>query len=287
MNSAIEIPGRGWLCALLAGALLAGAAQTRAQDTGSGKPAAAAPAPGAKKPAASAKGAAGAAAGDSKSQASYGIGVSMGERLKSLGLSTDSISVERVAQGIRDALNGKAKFSETDEKTIDSVITTARAGLLEKNHAAAAAFLAQNAQKKDVVTTASGLQYKVIAPGNGASPKMADEVMVNYKGSLLDGSVFDASEKHGGPQPLPVGRVIPGWTEALLLMKPGAKYQLFIPPKLAYDANSPSPAIPPGSMLLFDVELVSIKHPAAAQPPPGGPAPGGAAPPPPPPPSSK
>jgi FKBP-type peptidyl-prolyl cis-trans isomerase len=272
MNS--QIPARACLCAMLAGALLAGAAQTQAQEPGAGKPAAA-PAQATKKPGASAKAAA--PAGDTKSQASYGIGVSMGERLKGLGLSTDTISVERVTQGIRDALNGKAKFSEADEKLIDSVISTARAGLVEKNHAAAAAFLAENAQKKDIVTTATGLQYKVIAPGNGASPKVSDEVMVNYKGSLLDGTVFDASENHGGPQPLPVGRVIPGWTEALLLMKPGAKWQLFIPPKLAYDTNSPSPVIPPGSMLVFDVELVSIKHPSAPPPPPGA---GGAPPPP-------
>ncbi len=266
---------------MLAGALVAGAAQAQAQEPGAGKPAAA-PAQGTKKPAASAK--ATAPTGDIKSQASYGIGVSMGERLKGLGLSTDSISVERVTQGIRDALNGKAKFSEADEKLIDGVITQARAGLLDKNHTAAAAFLAQNAQKKDIVTTASGLQYKIIAPGSGASPKVSDEVMVNYKGSLLDGTVFDASENHGGPQPLPVGRVIPGWTEALLMMKPGAKWQLFIPPKLAYDANSPSPLIPPGSMLVFDVELVSIRHPAPATPPapPGGAGPGGAANPPPP-----
>jgi FKBP-type peptidyl-prolyl cis-trans isomerase len=136
----------------------------------------------------------------------------------------------------------------------------------DTNHRAAAKFLAENAKKPDVVTTASGLQYKVVAAGSGESPKATDEVTVNYRGTLLDGTEFDSSYKRGEPATFPVSRVIPGWTEALQLMKPGAKYQLFIPPQLAYDMR-PRPPIPPGSMLLFDVELLSAKaapQPAAA-----------------------
>ena len=113
----------------------------------------------------------------------------------------------------------------------------------------------------------------MLAAGTGASPNPTDTVLVNYRGSLLDGTEFDNSAKHGGPATFQVGRVIPGWTEALQLMKPGAKYRLFIPPQLAYDLRSP-PEIPPGSLLLFDVELISIKAAQAAAPaPPAPPAP--------------
>jgi FKBP-type peptidyl-prolyl cis-trans isomerase len=195
----------------------------------------------------------------------------MGEQLHAAGMSSDTLSVDRIAQGIRDALTGKAKMTEADQQNIRTAITAAQASVVEKNHSAADAFLAENAKKPDVKTTASGLQYKVIAPGSGAPPKVSDEVLVNYKGSLLDGSVFDQS--HGQPVPIPLGNVIPGWTEALQLMKPGAKYQLFIPPKLAYGDRSPTPAIPPGSLLVFDVELVGINKPKAAPATPPHPAP--------------
>jgi FKBP-type peptidyl-prolyl cis-trans isomerase FklB len=262
---------QGWVCAVLVGALFAAVAQTHAQEPGSAKPQTAAP--GAKKPAAHAK--AGAAEGDSKSSASYSIGLSMGTSLRQAGLSPDTVSVEKIAQGIRDSISGKVKLSPQDQQNVRAAVVAAQSGMVEKNHRAAATFLAENAKKQDVVTTKSGLQYKVVAPGSGTPPAATDEVVVNYKGSLLDGTVFDASDKNGGPVTFPVNRVIPGWTEALQLMKPGAKYQLFIPPSLAYDEHSPSPEIPPGSMLLFDVELLSVKHPApAAAPHPPAPAPG-------------
>ena len=271
MNVAVErrrsMRAPAWVCAMLTGALLAAAAQTGAQEPGASKPAAA-PTPAAKKAGAGPKAAAAApAAGDTKAKASYSIGVSMGEQMKATGVSADSVSVDRLAQGIRDALAGKAKMTPADQDNIRELIASARAGQVEKNHAAAAAFLAENGKKKDVQSTASGLQYKVITPGSGASPSATDQVVVNYKGTLLDGSVFDQTEGRG-PATFPVNGVIPGWTEALQLMKPGAKYQLFIPPKLAYDERSP-PAIPAGSMLLFDVELVSVKPPT----PPAGAAP--------------
>jgi len=104
-----------------------------------------------------------------------------------------------------------------------------------------------------------------VTEGSGTPPKSTDEVTVNYKGSLLDGTEFDSSYKRGQPATFPVNGVITGWQEALVLMKPGSKWELFIPPNLAYDVNSP-PAIPPGSLLKFEVELIKVKQPAPATP---------------------
>jgi FKBP-type peptidyl-prolyl cis-trans isomerase len=279
--------------ALLAGALLlgTGASPAQAQNAGA-KTTPAQPAQGsattgttAKKStaksgstAAGEKGAAGGAASE-KSQASYAIGVSVGSELHRNGVGVEEISAERVAAGLRDALGGKVQMSQEYQQSIMVVLRKAHdAQVAERqkevapNHAAAATFLAENGKKKDVVTTASGLEYKVVAPGSGEPPKPGDMVTVNYRGTLLNGTEFDSSAKHGGPATFPSNGVIKGWQEALALMKPGAKYQLWIPPALAYDVESP-PSIPPGSMLIFDVELLSIKPaPApAAAPPPGHP----------------
>ena len=124
---------------------------------------------------------------------------------------------------------------------------------------AGATFLAENAKKEGVKTTASGLQYKVIKSGMGESPKLTDAVKVHYHGTLIDGTVFDSSVQRGQPITFPVGGVIPGWVEALQLMKVGDKWQLFIPAKLAYGDQSPSPVIPPNSVLIFEVELLGIE----------------------------
>jgi FKBP-type peptidyl-prolyl cis-trans isomerase FkpA len=276
--------------ALMAGALLlsTGASPAQAQNAGA-KAAPAQPAQGAatsgstaKKPAAKKGSAAegGTAAGGAaseKSQASYAIGVSVGAELRRSGVAMEDISSERLAAGLRDSLGGKTEMSQEYQQSIMGMLrkaheqqATVRAKEAEPNHAAAASFLAENGKKKDVVTTASGLEYKVITPGSGEPPKPGDMVTVNYKGTLLNGTEFDSSTKHGGPATFPSNGVIKGWQEALALMKPGAKYQLWIPPKLAYDVDSP-PTIPPGSMLIFDVELLSIKPAAAAAPPPGHP----------------
>lgn len=209
---------------------------------------------------------------NAKSQASYSIGVSMGEQLHSAGLSPDTVAFERLTQGLRDALAGKVKMTPADQENIQTIVRNARASVGDSNHAAAAAFLAENGKKPGVVTTASGLQYKVVTPGNGASPIPTDEVTVNYRGALMDGTEFDSSYKRGEPASFPVNGVIPGWTEVLQLMKPGEKVQLFVPPKLAYDLQSP-PQIPPGSLLVFDVELLSVKPHVAAPPRPAPPAP--------------
>ena len=124
---------------------------------------------------------------------------------------------------------------------------------------AAEAFLVENAKKEGVKTTASRLQYKVIKSGTGATPKPTDTVKVHYHGTLTNGTVFDSSVERGEPISFPVSGVIPGWTEALQLMKVGDKWKLFIPAKLAYGEQSPSPQIPPNSVLLFEVELLGIE----------------------------
>jgi len=210
-----------------------------------------------------------------KDAASYSLGVSMGEQLHDSGVTADEVSAQRLAQGVHDGLIGKRKMNDEDQHNIMTLIRSAQEGVVDKNHSAAAKFLAENAKKPDIVTTASGLQYKVLAAGSGESPKRTDEVVVNYRGTLLDGTEFDSSYKRNEPGQFRVDRVIPDWTEALQLMKPGGKLQLYIPPQLAYDAHS-RPPIPPGSMLIFEVELLSIKPPAPdapAQPPrPGAPA---------------
>jgi len=248
------------LTALLGCAPLAWSQNTGSQAPAAGTGTAAAPA---HKPA-KAKGTE-AKPGDAKSQASYSLGVSMGDQLHHLGLSADSISSEHLLEGLRDALAGKVQMSAEYQGRIAELIKTARNGLADKNHSAAKEFLAENGKKKDVVTTASGLQYHVISPGDGASPKATDQVTVNYRGTLLDGTEFDSSYKRGQPAQFPVNGVIPGWQEALVLMKPGAKWELFVPPNLAYDVNSP-PAIPPGSLLKFEVELIKVNQPTAAAP---------------------
>jgi len=202
---------------------------------------------------------------NAKAQASYSLGVSMGDQLHHLGLTADSIATERLTQGLRDALSGKVAMGANDQENIANYVKTARNALADNNRTAAKTFLAQNGKKPGVVTTASGLEYHIVSEGNGTPPKSTDEVTVNYKGTLLDGTEFDSSYKRGTPATFPVNGVFQGWQEALVLMKPGSKWELFIPPNLAYDVNSP-PAIPPGSLLKFEVELIKVKQPAPATP---------------------
>jgi FKBP-type peptidyl-prolyl cis-trans isomerase len=250
---------------------LTGVLLAQAQEPPAAKPAAPAASSAPKKPAASeGEHAAGTdTASSQKNAASYSLGVSMGAQLRGNGVAADAVNSQRLAQGVHDALTGKAKLTEADQNNISALVRTSVEGAAEANHQAAAKFLAENGKKPGVITTASGLQYKVLAAGSGESPKANDEATVNYRGTLLDGTEFDSSYKRGQPATFQVARVIPGWTEALQLMKPGAKYQLFIPPQLAYDLRS-RPPIPPGSMLIFEVEMLSFKPtqapPAAAQP---------------------
>jgi FKBP-type peptidyl-prolyl cis-trans isomerase FklB len=123
------------------------------------------------------------------------------------------------------------------------------------------AFLAENAKKEGVVALPDGLQYKVIAPGSGDSPGLEDTVKVNYEGKLIDGVVFDSSERHGGPAQFVLGHVIKGWQEAVQLMKVGAKWELYIPPNLAYGERGAPPFIGPNEALVFTVELLDVQKP--------------------------
>ena len=189
-------------------------------------------------------------------QASYAIGLDFAQRLK-----TDEapIDVEAILRGIRDGLTD-TKPQLTDEQiqvAMKQFIVDLKNKRAEPAKREAAAFFAANAKKPDVKQTASGLQYKVIKQGTGASPKKEDAVRVHYHGTFLDGKVFDSSVERKVPAEFPVNRVIPGWTEALQLMHVGDKWQLYIPSNLAY-GDEGNEAIPPGSMLIFEVELLGI-----------------------------
>src|SRR5438552_40885 len=248
----------------LAGPMLAAAQQPPAGAAPSSETAA----PAKKAPATA--GAAKEAPGKTKAGSpSYSVGVSMGEQLRATGIPPELLNAQQLAQGVHDALSGKVSMTDKDRENLRGLVDSVG----ESNHRAAAKFLAENGKKPDILTTASGLQYKVLSAGTGASPKTTDEVTVNYRGTLINGTEFDSSYKRGQPANFQVNRVIPGWTEALGLMKPGAKWQLFMPPQPAYDLRS-APPIPPGSLLIFEVELLSVKAaPSAAQPaPPAQPA---------------
>jgi FKBP-type peptidyl-prolyl cis-trans isomerase FklB len=127
------------------------------------------------------------------------------------------------------------------------------------------AFLAANKTKEGVVTLPSGLQYKILQQGTGPKPTLNDTVVCNYRGTLIDGKEFDSSYKRGQPETFPVNKIIKGWMEALPLMPVGSKWQLFVPPDLAYGERSAGPDIGPNSTLIFEVELLSIKKPGDAE----------------------
>jgi FKBP-type peptidyl-prolyl cis-trans isomerase len=184
---------------------------------------------------------------------------------------TNEVTIEAIARGLQDGLQGK-KTTPADQQQLNEFVRSVMQTAIARNKAAAKDFLARNGHEKGVITTASGLEYKVIVPGDRKAPAVAptDQVTVQYRGKLLDGTEFDSSYAHGQPASFTVNGVIKGWQEALVLMKPGAKWQLFVPPELGYDA-SPRPGIPGGSLLVFEVELVSAK--AKPAPPPAQPMP--------------
>ena len=202
---------------------------------------------------------------DQKDKASYSIGFDIGSTFKKQGM---EVNPDVLLSGLKDALSGKEAMTK-EEREMQEKQAAATKAAAEKNAADGEKFLAENKKKDGVKTTESGLQYKVITEGSGASPKATDTVVVNYKGSLLDGTEFDSSYKRKEPATFPVNRVIAGWTEALQLMKPGAKYELVIPAKLGYGERGAGRDIGPNSTLIFEVELLSIKAPEAT-PTPGG-----------------
>ncbi len=197
-------------------------------------------------------------------QASYGIGLSMGKSLSQDGLS--DLDVGAFTLGMQDALSGEpARISEQDLMTVFQQLQSEleeRADMQDQaNQQAGTDFLTENGLRDGVVTTESGLQYEIIESGDaeGAQPAATDVVTVHYEGKLVEGTVFDSSLARGEPIDFPVGQVIPGWVEALQLMRVGDKWQLTIPSELGYGEVSPSPLIPPNSVLTFEVELLGIK----------------------------
>ena len=199
---------------------------------------------------------------DSDNQVGYSLGVNIGMNLLQQGITAD-VQVDAFIAGLSDALSDTVQM---DEAAMTSAIQLfvqqqqeAAQSALADNLAASEAFLAENGQQDGVVTLPSGLQYRVLASGEGESPTTTDSVLAHYHGTLTDGTVFDSSVDRGEPATFGLSQVIAGWTEALQLMKVGDKWRLFIPPGLAYGEASPTPAIPPNSALIFDVELLEIR----------------------------
>ncbi len=200
-----------------------------------------------------------------KNRISYTIGVNIGQDFKSQSMDVDP---DVLLLGLKDVLAGKELQLSEEEmiKEIQAFQEEMQAKLVAEmeakatsNQAEGEAFLAENAKKEGVVVTESGLQYKVIEAGEGDSPGPEDVATVHYRGTLIDGTQFDSSYDRGEPATFPVGGVIAGWTEALQLMKPGAKWQLFIPADLAYGPRGAGQDIGPNATLLFDVELISVE----------------------------
>lgn len=197
-----------------------------------------------------------------KDKASYAIGLDIGKNVKRTGI---DVSPELIAKGIADVLAGKQLLTDEEIRTVMTIMQKevqaraeeTRKNAADKNEKEGKAFLDANKKKAGVKTLASGLQYKVIKSGTGKTPKATDTVKTNYKGTLIDGTQFDASQE---PVTFQVGGVIPGWTEALKLMKVGDKWQLFIPSDLAYGARGAGPDIGPNSVLVFDIELLGIEE---------------------------
>ena len=190
---------------------------------------------------------------------SYSLGVSVANSVKAQGL--QSIDAKAVGKAFEDVFEGKELVISEEEANVilQEYFQKLANKALEENQAAGKEFLIENAKRDGVVTTASGLQYEVLAQGSGASPKATDEVTVHYHGTLTDGRVFDSSVDRGQPATFPVNGVIPGWIEALQLMNVGSKYKLFIPSDLAYGERGAGQMIGPNSTLIFEVELISIK----------------------------
>ncbi len=195
---------------------------------------------------------------------SYSLGSDVGTYLKGIG---EDLSYELLEQGLNDAFHGlPAKLTPEQMEAIQSEFSqkmqAKQIALLqemqEKNKKAGDEYLAKNKEKKGVIVTESGLQYEVVKEGTGATPAAEDTVTVHYRGTTIDGVVFDDSYQRNEPAVFGVDQVIPGWSETLLLMKEGATYRVVIPPSLAYGEQGVSPMIEPNSVLLFDVELISV-----------------------------
>jgi FKBP-type peptidyl-prolyl cis-trans isomerase FklB len=187
-------------------------------------------------------------------KAIYSLGYDLGKELKGHALELNS---ELLLQGINDAIEGNKPLVKTTSR--NKALAQIRAQRVQHNLEQSQAFLAENAKKEGVVTLDSGLQYKVIQAGEGKSPQATNGVTVNYRGRLIDGTEFDSSYDKGKPANFQVKKVIKGWHEALLLMKEGDKWELYIPPELGYGKRGLRNRIPPNSALIYEVELIAVK----------------------------
>ena len=201
-----------------------------------------------------------------KDKASYAIGMNIGKSMKKDEIDVDP---EILARGMKDAIDGKQSLLSDQE--MQTVLTTLQNDVRkrqqeafqqasEKNKKEGETFLAANKDKPGVTTLPSGLQYKILQPGDGPKPTATDTVVCNYRGTLVDGTEFDSSYKRGQPATFGVGQVIKGWSEALQLMPVGSKRELFVPSSLAYgERGTGGGPIGPNEALIFEVELVSIQ----------------------------
>jgi FKBP-type peptidyl-prolyl cis-trans isomerase FklB len=196
---------------------------------------------------------------------SYALGLNIGNSFKQQSI---EIKHDIFLKGIKDAFAGGKQLLSDDEvreimvvlnKELSEKKAEAMKKLAEKNKEDAVSFFAENKKQEGVKTLASGLQYKIITEGKGKNPKATDTVTVHYRGTLIDGKEFDSSYRRGEPATFPVNGVIAGWTEALQLMKAGAKWQIFIPSNLAYEEKGIGNVIGPNAALIFEVELISVK----------------------------
>jgi len=206
-----------------------------------------------------------------KGKMSYGLGMDIGKRITNMMIEVDpdalAAAIKAIVAGGKPALNDQ-EFGEAmrdfqsqlqaKQQDRQKAMQEQSKQVGEKNKKEGMDFLAKNKTAEGIKTTASGLQYKVLKQGTGKTPTASDTVIAHYRGTLIDGTEFDSSYKRGEPSKFPVGGVIKGWTEALLMMPVGSKWQLFIPSDLAYGENG-RPSIPPNSTLLFDIELVGIE----------------------------
>ena len=189
---------------------------------------------------------------------SYGLGMGIGQNLQSMGI--NNMNVEDFMKGINDVLSGaKTEMTHAEaQKVVNEHFKALAEEAYAQNKNPGEAFLAENAKKDGVKVLPSGLQYQVIAEGNGKKPSATDRVECHYEGTLIDGTIFDSSIKRGEPAVFGVNQVIKGWVEALQLMQEGAKWRLYIPYDMAYGEHGAGEMIPPYSALIFDVELIKV-----------------------------
>ena len=197
-------------------------------------------------------------------QIAYSIGVNIGQNLQSQGI-LEGLELDTFMVGMFDAINEDVKMSDEDMlaaiQLFQQRMAEQQQAVLTESTAASVEFLANNSTQEGVVTLASGLQYMILesGPEGSASPAATDSVLAHYHGTLIDGTVFDSSVDRGEPAQFGLSQVISGWTEGLQLMSVGDKWRLFIPAAMAYGEASPTPAIPPNSALIFDVEILEIR----------------------------